>query len=340
MIREAIAHLVTGKPLTMEEAEGVMNEIMAGDATPAQIGSFLTALRIKGETTEEIAGCVRAMRSHALPVRPKARLLVDIVGTGGDGAHTFNISTTTAFVVAGAGLHVAKHGNRAVSSKAGSADVLMALGVNIHLTPEQAAACIDEVGITFLFAPNLHPAMKHAIGPRRELGIRTVFNILGPLSNPAGANVLLVGVYDPQLTNVMAQVLQTLGGKAATVVHGAGGLDELNTLGANKVSAFNGAGLRHYELDATELGLTRATLDALRGGAPQDNATITRAILSGEKGARRDTVLLNAGATFVAAGAVNELRDGIALAAEMIDKGKALRKLDELIAYTNDKVTR
>ncbi len=334
MIREAIAQLVTGKHLTAAEAEAVMNEIMTGEATPAQIGSFLTALRIKGESVEEIAGCVRAMRANAIAVRPRATLLVDTAGTGGDGAHTFNISTTAAFIIAGAGLHVAKHGNRAISSKAGSADVLMALGVNLNLTPEQIAHSIDEVGIGFLFAPNLHPAMKHAIGPRRELGIRTVFNILGPLSNPANANVQLVGVYDPHLTDVMANVLQALGGKAAFVVYGAGGIDELNTLGPNKVSEFNGVTSRHYELDPQELDLPRATLDDLRGGTPEENAVMMRSVLSGEQGPRRDTVLLNASAALMAAGLAADLREGLRLAAESVDSGRALRKLDSMIAYT------
>jgi anthranilate phosphoribosyltransferase len=334
MIREAIAQLVSGKHLSDVEAEAVMNEIMSGEATPAQIGSFLTALRVKGETADEIAGCVRAMRANAIHVRPRASLLVDTAGTGGDGAHTFNISTTAAFIIAGAGLAVAKHGNRAISSKAGSADVLMALGVNINLTPEQAAQCIDDIGIGFLFAPNLHPAMKHAIGPRRELGIRTVFNILGPLSNPANANVQLVGVYDPHLTDVMANVLQQLGGKAAFVVHGAGGLDELNTLGPNKVSEFNGHGSRHYQLDPCELGLERANLADLTGGTPDENAAILRAVLGGERGPRRDTVLLNASAAFVAAGAAGDLSEGMRLGADSVDSGKAARKLDALIEHT------
>ncbi len=334
MIREAIARLVSGKHLTSAEAEAVVSEIMSGEATPAQIGSFLTALRIKGETVDEITGCVRAMRAHAIPVRPHASLLVDTAGTGGDGAHTYNISTTAAFIIAGAGVPVAKHGNRAVSSKAGSADVLMALGVNINLSPSQAASCIDDVGIGFLFAPNLHPAIKHTIGPRRELGIRTVFNILGPLSNPAGANVQLVGVYDPALTGLMASVLRALGGKAAFVVHGAGGLDELSTLGPNHVSQFNGGEMRHYELEPLELGLPRASLDDLRGGTPEENAVILRSILGGERGPRRDTVLLNASAALVAAGKAAHLRDGIRLSAETIDSGKALRKLAQLIEYS------
>ena len=334
MIREAIAQLVSGKHLSDVEAEAVMNEIMTGEATPAQIGSFLTALRLNGETADEIAGCVRAMRANAVQVRPRASLLVDTAGTGGDGAHTFNISTTAAFIIAGAGLSVAKHGNRAISSKAGSADVLMALGVNINLTPEQAAQCIDDVGIGFLFAPNLHPAMKHAIGPRRELGIRTVFNILGPLSNPANANVQLVGVYDPQLTEVMAHVLQQLGGQAACVVHGAGGLDELNTLGPNKVSEFRRDGSRNYELDPCSLGLARASIADLRGGSADENALIMRAILGGERGPRRDTVLLNASAALVAADAASDLAEGLRLGGDTLDAGKAMQKLDELIEYT------
>ncbi|TMC58183.1 MAG: anthranilate phosphoribosyltransferase [Chloroflexi bacterium] len=323
MIREAIAQLVSGKHLSDVEAEAVMNEIMTGEATPAQIGSFLTALRLKGETADEIAGCVRAMRANAVQVRPRASLLVDTAGTGGDGAHTFNISTTAAFIIAGAGLSVAKHGNRAISSKAGSADVLVALGVNINLTPEQAAQCIDDVGIGF-----------HAIGPRRELGIRTVFNILGPLSNPANANVQLVGVYDPQLTDVMAHVLQQLGGQAACVVHGAGGLDELNTLGPNKVSEFRGDGSRNYVLDPCSLGLARASMADLRGGSADENAIIMRAILGGERGPRRDTVLLNASAALVAADAASDLADGLRLAGDTLDAGKAMQKLDELIEYT------
>ena len=334
MIREAIGQLVLGQNLSAAEAEAVVNEIMSGEATPAQIGSFVTALRLKGETVEEIAGCVRAMRSNASPVRPLATLLVDTAGTGGDGAHTYNISTTAAFVIAGAGLAVAKHGNRAVSSKAGSADVLMALGVNIQLTPAQAAASIDTIGIGFLFAPNLHPAIKHTIGPRRELGIRTVFNILGPLSNPAGANVQLLGVYDPALTSIMANVLQTLGGKAAFVVHGAGGLDELNTLGPNRVSQYDASGMRHYELDPQDLGLARATLADLHGGTPEENAGILRQILSGEQGPRRDTVLLNAAAALVAAGLAGDMKEGLKLGAEAIDAGKANKKVDELVEFT------
>ncbi|MBI5876213.1 MAG: anthranilate phosphoribosyltransferase [Chloroflexi bacterium] len=334
MIREAIGHLVTGKHLSADETESVMNEIMTGEATPAQIGSFLTALRIKGETAEEIAGCVRSMRANAIHVRPHTSPLVDVVGTGGDGAHTYNISTTASFVVAGAGLAVAKHGNRAVSSKAGAADVLNALGVNITLAPEQIARCIDEVGIGFLFASNLHPAMRHAIGPRREMGIRTVFNILGPLANPAGAQIQLVGVYDPRLTRTMAEVLQRLGGQAAYVVHGAGGLDELSTIGPNHVTAFRGEQLSEFELDPQELGLPRATLDDLRGGTPEENAVITRRILGGERGPRRDTVLLNAAAALTAASAAPDLRAGLIIAADSLDSGRALQKLDALIVFT------
>ena len=245
MIREAIPRLIEGQDLTEAEAEGVMAQIMGGETTPAQIAAFLTALRIKGETVDEITGCARAMRRYATPVRPRTEILVDTCGTGGDGAHTFNISTTAAFVVAGAGLAVAKHGNRSVSSQCGSADLLQALGVNLELTANQVADCIDHVGFGFLFAPLLHPAMKYAIGPRREIGVRTVFNILGPLNNPASAAYQLIGVYDPDLTEPMAEVLRSLGGQGAMVVHGAHGLDELSTTGTMQPRAMPTALLAH-----------------------------------------------------------------------------------------------
>jgi anthranilate phosphoribosyltransferase len=316
-----------------------MGEIMNGGATPAQIAGFLVALRVKGETVDEIAGCARAMRKSAVRVRPARTDLVDTCGTGGDCAGTFNISTTVAFVVAGAGLGVAKHGNRSVSSRSGSADVLEALGVNLSLTPEQVAEAIDRIGIGFLFAPHLHPAMRHAVGPRRELGVRTVFNLLGPLTNPAGANAQLLGVYDPALTEPLACVLQHLGGRAAFVVHGAGSLDELTTTGTNRVSLFgvapaNGTVLTET-LDPRDLGFPRADMDDLRGGDPQENARITRAILSGEdRGPRRDVVLLNAAAALLVGGVAADLRAGVALAEVSIDGGAALRTLDALIAYS------
>jgi anthranilate phosphoribosyltransferase len=336
MIREAIGQLLEGRSLSMHEAENVMNEVMRGEATPAQIAGFLIALRTKGETVHEITGCARAMRGAATAVRPQSPTLIDTCGTGGDRAGTFNISTTAAFVVAGAGLPVAKHGNRSVSSKSGSADVLKALGVNLDLTPEQVAICIDEIGIGFLFAPKLHPAMKHAIGPRRELGVRTVFNILGPLTNPANAQTQLLGVYDGALTEIMAQVLQALGSRAAYVVHGYGGLDELTTTGPNRISRF-GVGDASEEvltetLDPRDLGLTGASKTALLGGDPEENARITRAILSGaDRGPRRDVVILNAGAALLVGGVTPSLSDGLTLAAESIDSGAALAKLEALI---------
>lgn len=339
MISQAIAQILDGQSLSAQEAEHVMDEIMGGQATPAQIAGFLIALRTKGETVHEITGCARAMRRAATRVQPNSQTLVDTCGTGGDRAGTFNISTTAAFVVAGAGLRVAKHGNRSVSSKSGSADVLKALGVNLELTPEQVAACIDEVGIGFLFAPKLHPAMKHAIGPRRELGVRTVFNILGPLTNPANAQAQLLGVYAPELTEVLARVLQELGSTAAYVVHGHGGLDELTTTGPNRISRF-GVGKHADEvitetLDARDVGLGLATHDALRGGTPEDNAHITRNILSGaDRGPRRDVVLLNAGAALLVGDQANTLFEGVSMAAESIDSGSALRQLDALIALS------
>lgn len=339
MIGKAIAQILDGRSLSAEEAEHVMDEIMGGQATPVQIAGFLIALRARGETVDEITGCARAMRRAATRVEPSSPDLIDTCGTGGDGAGTFNISTTTAFVVAGAGLRVAKHGNRSVSSRSGSADVLKALGVNLELTPVQVAECIDEIGIGFLFAPRLHPAMKHAIGPRRELGVRTIFNILGPLTNPANAQFQLLGVYDPALTEVLARVLQELGSKAAYVVHGHGGLDELTTTGPNRISRF-GVGDHADEvitetLDPRDVGLDLAGQDDLKGGEPDENAEITRAILSGtDQGPRRDVVLLNAAAALLVGGKVSTMAEGIAEAAESVDNGRALRRLDSLIALS------
>jgi anthranilate phosphoribosyltransferase len=337
MIREAIDRLLAGDSLSTAQAEGVMDEVMGGEATPAQIAGFLIALRAKGETVDEITGCARAMRRAATRVRPTHEGLIDTCGTGGDKAGTFNISTTTAFVVAGADVPVAKHGNRSVSSKSGSADVLKALGVALELTPEQVAVCIDEIGIGFLFAPMLHPAMKYAIGPRRELGVRTIFNILGPLTNPADAKAQLLGVYDPALTDVLAQVLKALGSRAAYVVHGHGGLDELTTTGPNRVSHFgvgatNGTVVTEI-LDPRDVGFELAGKEDLAGGDPETNAAITRALLSGkEHGARRDVVLLNAGAALLVSGVATDLQHGIAQAAKSIDTGAALDKLDALIS--------
>lgn len=338
-IKTAINKVMDGQSLADEEAEEVMSQIMRGEATPAQIGSYLTALRMKGETVAEISGSVRAMRRSAVPVQPRTgpAALVDTCGTGGDGAGTFNISTTAAFVVAGAGQKVAKHGNRSVSSKSGSADVLAALGANLDLTPEQVAQAIDEVGLGFLFAPKLHPAMKHAIGPRRELGVRTIFNILGPLTNPAGAMAQVIGVYDGQLTEPLAHVLKRLGSRGAFVVHGYGGLDELTTAGPNRVSRLEQGEVVTEKLDPAELGFARADPAELLGGAAEENARITHDLLAGrEKGARRDVVVLNAAAALAAAGKAADLAEGVRLAAQSIDSGAALSVLERYIAFTND----
>lgn len=335
-IKEAIARLVEGLDLSETGAEAVMDQIMGGQATPAQIGSFLTALRLKGETVPEIVGFARSMRNHVIPARPQRTDLVDTCGTGGDGAGTFNISTTAAFVVAGAGLGVAKHGNRSVSSKSGSADVLEALGASLSLNPQQVADCIDETGIGFLFAPAHHPAMKYAIGPRREMGIRTVFNILGPLTNPAFAPAQIVGVFDGALTEPLAKVLQGLGSAAALVVHGANGLDELSTTGPNRVSHFLNGHVETIAVDPATYGLPRAALDDLRGGTPEQNAELTRGILRGQvTGPCRDVVILNAAAALVAGGGAGDLAEGIEKAAGAIDDGKAAAALDRFVAFTN-----
>src|SRR5512136_2786322 len=297
MIREALAKTIRRENLTQAEAEAAMLEIMSGKATPAQIGAYLVALRMKGETVDEITGSARAMRANVVPVPVrKDSLLYDTAGTGGDGKHTFNISTAAAFVIAGGGRRVAKHGNRAASSQCGSADVLGALGVNLDLTPEQVGQAIDEVGIGFLFAPKFHPAMKHAIGPRKEIGQRTIFNVLGPLTNPAGAEVQIVGVFDPELTEPMAQVLGELGSRAAFVVHGAGGMDELNTVGLNRVSHLKDGKVTTMTLAPEMLDLPRGDMADLAGGTPEDNARILRGVLSGSlNGTRKNAVLLNAG---------------------------------------------
>lgn len=332
MIREAITKLIDGQNLTCGESEVVMTEIMEGAATPAQMAGFLTALRAKGETADEITGCAQVMRDKAIPVQPRRTDIVDTAGTGGDGAGTFNISTTAAFVIAGAGLGVAKHGNRAVSGQSGSADLLEALGVNLDLTPVQVAECIDEVGIGFLFAQKLHPAMRN-VGPvRKELGIRTVFNILGPLTNPARTPAQIVGVYDERLTKTVATVLHALGVRAAFVFHSADGLDELTTTCVNRIARFDNGVIYEEDLDAGRLGLPRASRDDLRGGLPAANAVITRNILSGtERGPRRDVVVLNAAAALVVGGKADDLFQGLLQANRSIDSGQALAALDGLV---------
>lgn len=335
MLKPYIDQAIHGIDLTAEEAEAAMGYIMRGQVTPAQIGGYLVALRMKGETVEEITGSARAMRAHAsqVPLSINGEPLLDTAGTGGDGSHSFNISTAAAFVIAGAGRKVAKHGNRAASSRCGSADVLAALGVDLDLTPEQVGACIDEVGIGFLFAPKFHPAMKHAIGPRRELGQRTVFNLLGPLTNPAGATHQLIGVYDAALTGRMARVLGQLGGRAAFVVNGHGGLDELTTSGVNQVSHLRGGEVTSFELDARQYGLRAASRDQLRGGDPDENAVILQDLLSGkDTSPRRDVVLLNAAAALAAES--NDLPAGLDEAENALSSGAALERLDALVAFT------
>ncbi len=323
--------------LEADQAEAVMRQIMSGKATESQIGAYLMALRMKGETTDEITGSARAMRdaAHKVPTTVHADLL-DTCGTGGDRSGSFNISTTVAFVAAGAGIPVAKHGNRAATSKCGSADVLAELGVNLDLTPEQVGRCVDEIGIGFLFAVKLHPAMRYAIGPRRELGIRTIFNILGPLTNPAGAQRQLMGVFAADLTDLLAHVLQALGTKSAMVVNGYGGLDELTVTGSNRISYLREDGaIVHLDIDPTELGFHMASINDLKGDDAPRNAAILRGVLDGsETGAKRDVVLLNAGAAMMAAGEVKSIRDGVRLARDVIHSGKAVEKLDSLIALS------
>lgn len=335
MIRGAIAVLVERKDLTEQQAEEAMGEVMRGDATPAQIGAFLTALRMKGETIDEVTGCARAMREASLKVSAHRQPLLDTCGTGGDGAGTFNISTTVALVVAGAGVGVAKHGNRSVSSSCGSADLLEALGVKIDLGPAEVGRSIDEVGIGFLFAPRFHPAMKNAALPRRELGIRTVFNVLGPLTNPASASVQLIGVYSPALTELLAEVLVRLGSTRAMVVHGDSGLDELSTTGQSKLTQLAGKAVSTRYLDPGGVGLPKASLSELKGGAAQDNARITLDILKGGNGPRRDVVLLNAAAALMAAGKADDFKQGMEMAAESIDSVRAYKVLADLARFSN-----
>ncbi len=337
-LKWAIAQVINGRDLSQEQAQAAMDIIMDGEATPAQIGSYLTALRMKGESVGEIAGSAQSMRRHvvAVPISTAltGQMLVDTCGTGGDGKHTFNISTTSAFVVAGSGAKVAKHGNRAASSKSGSADVLMALGGNLDLNPQQVADCVREVGIGFLYAIKHHPAMRYAIGPRREIGQRTIFNVLGPLTNPAGATHQLIGVYDPDLTEPIALTLGALGSKAAFVVHGSDGLDELSTTGVNRVSQLRDGAVHTFSLDPSELGFSSASLDDMLGGEPERNAQIMREILSGaDQGPRRDIVLLNAAA--VLSVEHNDWQRGLDQARHAVDSGSALQTLDSWIAMTN-----
>lgn len=334
MIKDTIAKLAEKAALSEKQSEETMLQIMEGQATPAQIAAFLMGLRVKGETVEEIAGAVRAMRSKATRIRLGATKVVDTCGTGGDGAQTFNISTTTAFVVAGAGLTVAKHGNRSVSSKSGSADVLNALGVNIDLPAEKVAECIDTVGVGFLFAPLYHSAMKHCAGPRQDMGVRTLLNILGPLSNPAGATLQVVGVYEERLVELLARVLVYLGTQHCFVVHGLDGLDEITVTGRTVVAEGKAGVVSRYVVEPKDFGIERASIKELVGGTAEQNAQITREVLQGRKGPRRDIVCVNAAPALVAGGLVKTLRDGFHLAGTIIDTGKAIAKLDQLVTYT------
>jgi anthranilate phosphoribosyltransferase len=334
VIQQTLTRLLDGHDLTRDEARGTMTVIMAGEATDAQIAGFLVALRAKGETADEIAGCAEAMREHVLRVKPARTDLVDVVGTGGDGANTYNISTAAALVAAAAGAGVAKHGNRAASSQTGAADVLEALGFRLELPPERIERSIDELGFGFLFAQAHHPAMRHAAPVRRELATRTVFNVLGPLTNPAGARSLVLGVYSPELARTLADALVQLDATRAYVVHGAGGIDELSPCGPNLVCEVADGGVREYELDPLELGIERCDPDELRGGDPQTNAAALRAVLGGTDGGHRSAVILNAAGGIAAAGHAESLRDGIARAREAIDSGAAAARLDELAEFS------
>jgi anthranilate phosphoribosyltransferase len=345
LIVEAVRALADRRDLTRIEAAAAMEAIMSGAATAAQIAAFLMALRMKGETVEELIGFAQVMRQKAVQVRARAasvaaltgtdrEMLIDTCGTGGDAAGTFNVSTATAFVVAGAGLRVAKHGNRSVSSLCGSADVVEALGINLELAPEHVTHCIEEVGIGFLYAPLLHTAMKHVMPARREMGIRTVFNMLGPLTNPAAANAQVIGVYSAALTEPLARVLAELGTSRAFVVHGADGLDEISNTGESRLSEVREGTVRTFTVRPEDFGLTRASIGDLKGGDREQNASIIRSLLAGETGPKRDIVLMNASAALVAGGRARELKEGVGLAVRSIDEGAARSKLDALIALS------
>ncbi len=348
MIKDAISKVVLRQDLLETEMIEVMNQIMGGEATPAQVGAFITALRMKGETIEEITGAARVMRDHATPIRVGKALdidreeinldretVLDTCGTGGSGTKSFNISTTVAFVVSACGAKVAKHGNRSISSACGSADVLEALGVNLNVTPEQVESCINEVGVGFLFAPALHGAMKHAIGPRREIGIRTIFNILGPLTNPAGADRQVLGVYDEKLVEVLAKVLVKLGCQRGFVVHGQDGMDEITLTGPTRIAEINEGKVTLSTIEPEDFGLRRCLLTDLQGGDAEENAAIVKDVLAGAEGPKRDVVLLNAAYALIAAGIVESVDAGLQKARNVIDEGLAKAKLEGLVNLTN-----
>ena len=335
-IQQAIAQLVAGTNLTEQEMVEVMNQVMTGEATPIQVGAFLTALRIQGETVDEVTGAARVMREKASHVDAGEGCVLDTCGTGGDGKNTFNISTTVAFVVAAAGITVAKHGNRAVSSGSGSADVLGALGVKIDVPKETVERCLREVGLGFLFAPALHGAMKYAAAPRREVGIRTIFNLLGPLTNPANASHQLIGIYDGTLIETVAQVLGNLGSRRAMVVHGEEGLDEISLGGPTAVAEWKDGAVARYTLNPEEFGFEKCPADRLTAADPAECAAIVTAVLKGEPGPARDVVLLNGGAALCVSERVATIADGIDLARERIDSGAALETLQHLVEVTNE----
>jgi anthranilate phosphoribosyltransferase len=334
MIQDALARLLDGHDLSRAESRLAMDTIMRGEATPAQIGGFLVALRLKGETADEIAGAAEAMRAHVVPVKAKRDDLVDTAGTGGDGGKTFNISTAAALVAAAAGAGVAKHGNRSVSSKSGSADVLEELGFDLDQSPERIAESIDELGFGFMFAPTHHPAMRHAAPVRRELAARTVFNVLGPLTNPAGARAQVVGVYSPLLVPVIADVLAQLGARRAFVVHGAGGVDELSPAGSNLVCEVVDGSVRQREIDPLDLGVPRCAPEELRGGDAAENAKRIREVFHGGNGGRRSAILLNAAGAIAAGGHAADLKEGLEIAREAVDSGAAAERLEQLVAFS------
>ncbi|HAS82743.1 MAG TPA: anthranilate phosphoribosyltransferase [Verrucomicrobia bacterium] len=333
-MKEYLQKVVNRQDLTQSEMAAAFDLIMTGAATAAQVGSLITGLRMKGETVDEIAGGAESMRRHAVFIDCAGLPVVDTCGTGGDGRNTFNISTTAAFVVAGAGVPVAKHGNRAITSACGSADVLMALGVNLEAAPETVEECVREAGIGFMFAPRLHPAMKYAMGPRKELGFRTIFNMLGPLTNPAGAKGQIIGVFDPSLTEPFAQVLNRLGSRRAFIVHGHDGMDEITVTTTTRISELNGGQVKTYEFDPLRFIGEFADPQALSGGTPQANAEITRAVLSGLKGPTRDVVCLNAAAAIAAGGKAGSIVDGWEIAQAAIDSGAAMQALERMIAVS------
>ena len=335
MIQEAILKLADKKDLIESEATKAMEDIMEGKATNAQVAAFLIGLKLKGENIDEITACARVMRDKSIKIEPDAKFLVDTCGTGGDNSGTFNISTAAAFVAAGAGADVAKHGNISISSKCGSADVLRALGVNIDLEPKRVEECIEKIGIGFLFAPKFHPAMKFAMEARREIGIRTIFNILGPLTNPAGVRSQLIGVFDPKLMSVIANVLKNLGSRHVLIVNG-NGLDEITLTGITDVFELKNDAIGHYSINPEELGFKICSITDLKGSSPEENAKIIMDILSGLKDSKRDVVVLNSAAALLACGLAKDYEGAIAMAARSIDSGNALRKLNELREFTNN----